>query len=118
MELLVERICAYMIKAVREAKVHTAWIKPDSEYEEATVAFVKALLDTSGDNPFLRDLRSFVHDVAHFGMLSSLSQSILKMTSRACPICTRAANCGTSASSTPTTVVTWTSPSGTGCCTR
>lgn len=82
MELLEKRICAYMVKAVREAKVHTAWIKPDSEYEEATVTFVKALLDTSGDNAFLRDLYSFVHDIAHFGLLSSLSQVILKMT---CP---------------------------------
>jgi (1->4)-alpha-D-glucan 1-alpha-D-glucosylmutase len=28
------RLKEYMVKAVREAKVHTAWLKPDTEYED------------------------------------------------------------------------------------
>jgi (1->4)-alpha-D-glucan 1-alpha-D-glucosylmutase len=28
-----ERIKSYLIKAVREAKVHTAWLAPDQGYE-------------------------------------------------------------------------------------
>lgn len=34
------RIKEYMIKAIREAKVHTAWLKPDSEYEDAVTEFI------------------------------------------------------------------------------
>ena len=28
----VDRIKEYIIKAIREAKVHTAWLKPDADY--------------------------------------------------------------------------------------
>jgi (1->4)-alpha-D-glucan 1-alpha-D-glucosylmutase len=31
----------YAIKAVREAKVHTAWLRPDTDYENGFVAFMK-----------------------------------------------------------------------------
>ena len=33
-----------MLKAGREAKVHSSWINPNTEYEEATRDFVRALL--------------------------------------------------------------------------
>jgi (1->4)-alpha-D-glucan 1-alpha-D-glucosylmutase len=35
----VRRMKAYIVKAVREAKIHTAWSKPDTEYEDAYVSF-------------------------------------------------------------------------------
>ena len=31
--IFIERLKAYMIKAVREAKVHTSWLSPDLDYE-------------------------------------------------------------------------------------
>ncbi len=37
------RLEQYLLKAVREAKVHTAWIDGDSEYEEEVVAFARAV---------------------------------------------------------------------------
>ncbi len=37
-----ERIEAYMLKAVREAKVHTSWINADAAYEEALLQFVRS----------------------------------------------------------------------------
>jgi (1->4)-alpha-D-glucan 1-alpha-D-glucosylmutase len=40
----VERVKDYMIKSIREAKVHTAWLRPDSEYEEACTSFVEKVL--------------------------------------------------------------------------
>jgi (1->4)-alpha-D-glucan 1-alpha-D-glucosylmutase len=76
------RMNEYIIKAVREAKVHTAWIKPDSEYEEACTAFMCALLDESGENAFLKVFMPFQKRAAFFGMLNSLSQVIIKAT---CP---------------------------------
>ena len=80
-----ERIKAYIIKAVREAKVHTAWIKPDSEYETACLGFVERLLDDRPENLFLADFRELQQRVAHYGVFNSLSQCLLKMTSPGIP---------------------------------
>ncbi len=37
------RLEEYVIKAVREAKVHTAWVDGDAAYEDAVVGYAKAL---------------------------------------------------------------------------
>jgi (1->4)-alpha-D-glucan 1-alpha-D-glucosylmutase len=73
----VERIKAYTIKAVREAKVHTAWLKPDTAYEEAFTAFVEATLNDSG---FLEHFLPFQKKVAHYGLFNALSMALTKMT--------------------------------------
>jgi (1->4)-alpha-D-glucan 1-alpha-D-glucosylmutase len=78
----IERMKAYIVKAVREAKVHTAWIRPDQEYEDACVSFVEKILTPSADNGFLQDFRSFQQKVSWYGMFNSLSQTLLKIT---CP---------------------------------
>jgi (1->4)-alpha-D-glucan 1-alpha-D-glucosylmutase len=78
----VERVSNYMIKAVREAKVHTAWLKPDEEYEQAFVAFIEETLRPSEQNYFLNELIPFQKKVAHYGVFNSLSQVLLKIT---CP---------------------------------
>jgi (1->4)-alpha-D-glucan 1-alpha-D-glucosylmutase len=75
-----ERIEAYMLKVIREAKVHTSWINPERGYEEATRHFVRALLDDPERNPFLADFLPFQRRVARFGLLNSLSQVLLKLT--------------------------------------
>ena len=41
---IVERLQAYMIKAVKEAKLHTSWLTPNQDYEDAVVTFVEAVL--------------------------------------------------------------------------
>jgi (1->4)-alpha-D-glucan 1-alpha-D-glucosylmutase len=81
----IERIKEYTVKAVREAKVHTAWLKPDTEYEDAYVAFAEKILARSQTNAFLNDLIPFTKRVAHFGMLNSLSQTLIKITSPGVP---------------------------------
>jgi (1->4)-alpha-D-glucan 1-alpha-D-glucosylmutase len=77
-----ERIRSYTVKAVREAKVHTAWLKPDTAYEEAFVSFVEGILDPSPNNAFLGEFLPFQRKIAHYGILNSLSQTLLKIT---CP---------------------------------
>ena len=52
----VERIESYMLKAQREAQIHTSWINPNDDYEMATSHFVRRALDGSAGNPFLDDL--------------------------------------------------------------
>lgn len=77
-----QRMQEYVVKAVREAKVHTAWIKPDEEYESACVSFVSALFDLSGNNLFLELFEPFAAKIAYYGMYNSITQTVLKMT---CP---------------------------------
>jgi (1->4)-alpha-D-glucan 1-alpha-D-glucosylmutase len=78
-EVFVQRIKDYMIKASREAKVNTSWISPDSQYEEATLAFIDALLSRPAGNPFLQSFLPFQTTVSHCGMFNALSQTLLKI---------------------------------------
>ena len=81
----IQRIKEYIVKAVREAKVHTAWLKPDTEYEDAFVSFAEKILAYSKANAFLKELISFSKRVSHFGMLNSLSQTLIKVASPGVP---------------------------------
>ncbi len=77
----IDRIKDYIIKAVREAKVHTAWLTPDDEYESAFLDFVEQLLDTTERNKFLRSFHPFMKKVAAYGIYNTLSQTLIKITS-------------------------------------
>jgi (1->4)-alpha-D-glucan 1-alpha-D-glucosylmutase len=80
-----ERVKEYVVKAVREAKVHTAWLKPDIEYEKAYVSFVEKILDPSEGNAFLEDFLPFQKRVSHYGIFNSLSQTLIKVTAPGVP---------------------------------
>lgn len=75
-----ERIERYMLKAIREAKVHTSWINPDTEYEDAMRDFVRSLLDASPHNAFLADFLAFNDRIVRYGLLAGLSQLLIKLT--------------------------------------
>ena len=81
----IARIKSYMVKAVREAKVHTAWLKPDTDYENAYVSFVEKILARSEANAFLKEFIPFCQRVSHYGILNSLSQTLIKITSPGVP---------------------------------
>lgn len=81
----VERIKNYMIKAVREAKVHTDWFSPNKDYEGAFISFIDGILMPSEQNKFLGEFIPFQKKVAHYGMFNSLSQTIIKITSPGVP---------------------------------
>jgi (1->4)-alpha-D-glucan 1-alpha-D-glucosylmutase len=76
-----KRIQEFMVKAVREAMVHTRWTVPNIDHEKALVDFVAAILTDSEGNRFLQDFRSFAAKVAFHGALNSLSQLLLKLMS-------------------------------------
>ena len=80
-----ERIAAYMVKAAREAKLHTQWVNPDATYESALTGFVGTLLGRVRPNPFLADLHEQARSVAWFGALNSLTLTLLKFTSPGVP---------------------------------
>jgi (1->4)-alpha-D-glucan 1-alpha-D-glucosylmutase len=77
-----ERITAYVQKATKEAKVHTSWVNPNEEYDDAMRTFVARLLPDDANDPFLTDLRAFQKRVAFFGAWGALAQLQLKL---ACP---------------------------------
>jgi (1->4)-alpha-D-glucan 1-alpha-D-glucosylmutase len=79
------RIDAYMIKALREAKVNTSWTSPNARYEDLVRGFVNDALADGGRNPFVDDLDEFVHALALPGFLNSLGQTLLKLTSPGVP---------------------------------
>jgi len=79
------RIREYTIKAIREAKVYTGWITQDTEYEGAYMAFIDAVLQPTGDNLFLKDFLSFQRKIAHYGILNSLAQTLIKITAPGVP---------------------------------
>ncbi|HEY9806173.1 MAG TPA: hypothetical protein V6D04_06365, partial [Candidatus Obscuribacterales bacterium] len=84
-EQFVDRVKDYVVKAVREAKVHTAWLRPNPAYESAFAQFVESVLQPAADNPFLKELRPFQQRVAYYGMFNSLSQTLLKLASPGIP---------------------------------
>lgn len=81
----VNRIELYMEKALREAKLHTSWIKPSAEYEKAVRHFIGAILDPSRSESFLADFERFQGRIALPGFWNSLSQVVVKVASPGVP---------------------------------
>jgi (1->4)-alpha-D-glucan 1-alpha-D-glucosylmutase len=76
----VERIQAYALKAVREAKQETSWLNPQAPYEDGLKTFIARILDDSVSSEFLEQLAALARRVALLGALNSLSQLTLKAT--------------------------------------
>jgi (1->4)-alpha-D-glucan 1-alpha-D-glucosylmutase len=74
-----ERIRDYLIKAAREAKVHSSWIEPDEAHEAALIDFAAALLDEARAPGFHADMRKLAARVARWGAVNSLAQLVLKL---------------------------------------
>ncbi|MDQ6746202.1 MAG: malto-oligosyltrehalose synthase [Actinomycetota bacterium] len=75
----VDRIEAYMEKALREAKRNTNWLEQNAEWEQAVKRFCRALYACE---PFLAELQPFAARVAAAGERPMLGQLVLKLT---CP---------------------------------
>jgi (1->4)-alpha-D-glucan 1-alpha-D-glucosylmutase len=82
---LVDRIRAYMLKAVREAKVHSSWVHPSPAYDEAVGAFVDRVLAGPASRAFLRLFLPFAARIARLGAVNALSQLVLKIASPGVP---------------------------------
>ncbi|MEJ2566337.1 MAG: malto-oligosyltrehalose synthase [Gammaproteobacteria bacterium] len=85
LSFLRERLQAYMLKAIREAKTRTSWINPNAAYEAGVKEFIDKLLGSPDRNPFLDDFLPFQKRVARLGLFNSLSQALLKCTSPGVP---------------------------------
>jgi (1->4)-alpha-D-glucan 1-alpha-D-glucosylmutase len=81
----VKRIQAYMAKALNEAKLNTSWVQPNEEWLDAMNEFVAHILETNPKNRFLPNFLPMVGEIARFGIVNSLSQTFLKLTSPGVP---------------------------------
>jgi (1->4)-alpha-D-glucan 1-alpha-D-glucosylmutase len=81
----VERIQAYMLKALHEAKVHTSWMNPNPAYDEAVQHYVATILAVPTNGAFVDDFRAFQRRISHCGLFNSLAQALLKITAPGVP---------------------------------
>lgn len=72
-----DRLQAYLEKAVREAKVHTTWTAPDSDYEAAVHGFAASVLN---DAAVLELLSEFAGTVAPAVRAVTLGQKLVQLT--------------------------------------
>lgn len=75
-----KRFKAYILKALREAKTHSDWAKPNEEYESAVDSFIERLFEESTE--FNREFRAFHEKIVDAGIINSLVQLVLKFS---CP---------------------------------
>jgi (1->4)-alpha-D-glucan 1-alpha-D-glucosylmutase len=75
----------FMLKAVREAKVHTSWTGQNEGYEEAVRNFTRAALDPALAGEFLREFVSTCQPIFIAGALNSLALTAIKIVAPGIP---------------------------------
>ena len=75
-----ERMERAMVKSMREAKLRSTWVSPNTASEEAMLGFVRDALDVSRPNAFLSAFLPFQENIARLGIRNSLVQTVLKLT--------------------------------------
>ena len=78
----IHRVRQFVLKALREAKVHTSWAAPDEAYEADVFAFAEAILDSP---EFTGDLAAFTDRCAAIGARNSLALLVLKLAAPGVP---------------------------------
>lgn len=79
---LAERLQAFMVKAVREAKRRTSWTAPEEVYETALAEFVAGIFDRPA---LIADIVRVLDPFIRAGFVASLAQTALKLTAPGIP---------------------------------
>jgi (1->4)-alpha-D-glucan 1-alpha-D-glucosylmutase len=83
-----DRISAYMEKALHEAKRNLSWINPDPEYVGAVKRFIQEIVASKRKNAlnfFVRDMAEFLRPVQYHGAINSMAQTLLRVTAPGVP---------------------------------
>ncbi|HVH63292.1 MAG TPA: malto-oligosyltrehalose synthase [Candidatus Dormibacteraeota bacterium] len=74
----VTRLTDFLVKAAREAKLHTSWTSPNQAYEDSAMHFAAQI---TADAEFMGDLEAFIgrNQLVALGRLSSLAQTTLML---------------------------------------
>jgi len=78
-----ERLSAYIIKVLREAKVHSSWAAPDEAYEQACLQFIENLF--AADHPFADSMADYFGKINEQAQVYSLTQTLIKITAPGIP---------------------------------
>ncbi len=81
----IDRVKQYIVKASREAKVYSSWMRPNEEHERAIHQFLEAILERGDGNRFLPHFLEVQQRIAFFGAMNSLSQELLKIAAPGVP---------------------------------
>jgi (1->4)-alpha-D-glucan 1-alpha-D-glucosylmutase len=78
MDAFAERLTGWQTKALREAKLRSAWSLPNADYEEACTAYLRRLLRPGSG--FAVDAGAFAREIAPAGAAKSIVQTVLRCT--------------------------------------
>ena len=79
----IDRLKAYFVKSVREAKLFTNWQAPDSIYEDAGCRFIENILSPRHD--FLKSFHPLFKKILDYAQIFSLTQALVKITAPGVP---------------------------------
>lgn len=80
-----ERIREHLRKATNEAKRNTHWLRPNERWLAACDRFVDSILTPGTGGQFLGSFSPKVQRLAHLGLMNSLAQVVLKITTPGVP---------------------------------
>jgi (1->4)-alpha-D-glucan 1-alpha-D-glucosylmutase len=78
-----ERVAAWQIKSLREAKLFSEWAAPNEEYEGACREFLNGTLDPT--RAVLAEIIAFAQRLGPPGAINGLSQTLLRLTTPGVP---------------------------------
>ena len=78
-----ERLGNWLEKSLREAKRHSGWAVPNTDYEGASQAFMAGCLDPA--RPVAGEIAAFAARIAPYGAVGGLSQTMLRLASPGIP---------------------------------
>ncbi|ULH15821.1 malto-oligosyltrehalose synthase [Deinococcus sp. KNUC1210] len=79
---LEDRLVEYALKSAREAKTHTTWGTPDTEYEELLENLVRGLMDSAA---YRRSVEELHARLSPYGAQNSLSGTLIRLTAPGVP---------------------------------
>ena len=85
LQALADRMTQFMLKAVREGKVHTSWTAQDEGYERAVEHFTRGALDPQQSGHFLDDFLKSCQRIFIAGALNGLTQTLFKLAAPGVP---------------------------------
>jgi (1->4)-alpha-D-glucan 1-alpha-D-glucosylmutase len=80
-----ERLDAWLLKSIREAKRISNWVQANECYEKACSDFLYKILDAGQSPHFLQSLYAFVQEISGTGVINSLAQTLLRNTTPGIP---------------------------------
>jgi len=75
-----ERLVAWQVKALREAKLRSSWTAPDEAYESHLATLIRRLLDPAQSAAWLAEAAAFVRRLEPTAEAMGLVQTALKLT--------------------------------------